>query len=190
MKTPVNKAKQKSDSQSVKWGPLQGGCGVSAWCASLQPGVVRRASVPLPCLHQWQPKRDMAWPSPISVATAGRQLLAGAASAACGCPLGTMGCNWRRLVRETSFPCCLSTHSRAGVHQPKTLPDFTRRLLVPKKPSTEVVIWLAVRVSKMLVNLRMFFLSKFLLMFWSGSINLLPDLQFSAGGGACCFPEK
>lgn len=118
----------------MKWGPLQAGCGVSAWYALLQPGVVRIVPVPLQCLHQWQPKRDLGWPSPVSVATAdpGRQLLAGAASAARGCPLGATGCSWPRLVQETSFPCCLSTRGRAGTHQPKTLPDFTRRLLVSK----------------------------------------------------------
>lgn len=71
-------------------------------------------------------------PSLLPLLTLEEELLAGAASAARGCSVGSTGCSWPRLVQVTSFPCCLSTCGRAGMHRPKTLPDFTRRLLVSK----------------------------------------------------------
>lgn len=100
-------------------------------------------------------KQGSAWPSPVSVATAdpGRQLLAGAASSACGCLVGAMGYSWPRLVQVTA------SHAAS---QPVIEQEYISQnpcLISPGdcwclKPSIKIFIWLAVRVSKMPGNLR------------------------------------
>lgn len=107
------------------------------------------------CLHQWQPKWDSGWPSPVSVATAdpGRQLLAGAASAAHDCPLGAMGCNWPGLCRRPASHAASQLMVKQDCISQKPCPISPGDCWC-LKPSTELLIWLAVRVSKMPVNLR------------------------------------
>lgn len=160
MKTPVNKA-SRSLIAKVRNGAL---CN---YAVGFLPGTLHSRQelsgeppVPLPCLHQWQPKGDLGWPNPISVATAdpGRQLLTVAARAARGCPLGPRAAAGPGLCRRPA------SHAAFQFMVEQECISQKPCLISPGdcwclKPSTQILIWLAVRVSKMPINLwKVFFL--------------------------------